>query len=136
MSNKVGYIFNAVIIVLATIIGATYPQVGSILGYVGSVIGLGLIYIIPIAVYLKRYRMRMEDPDLVKALDENKIKTVSGAKDISKSPVIAYDQGNRKRALPLNSSSLVDTNELSLNESLLNRGLKPLPLDFRKYYFI
>lgn len=77
MKGKQALIFNAALILIATIIGATFPKVGSILGYVGGFVGLGLIYIIPIAVFLKRYKMNLEQPKIVQALDENRIKTVS-----------------------------------------------------------
>lgn len=76
MSTKANLIFNAVLILIATLIGTTFPKVGSILGYVGGFVGLGLIYIIPIAVYLKRYKMNLENPRIVRALDQNLIKTV------------------------------------------------------------
>jgi hypothetical protein len=136
MSNTVCYIFNAVILVIATIVGATYPQVGSILGYVGSFIGLGLIYVIPIAVYLKRYRLEMEDPNLVKALDENRIKTVQNGKDNLVSPKIAVDEGYTHKISALNSSSLKTSIDISMQETLLDVGVKPLPIDYKKYYLV
>jgi hypothetical protein len=137
MSNTVGYLFNAAVIVAATIVGATFPKVGSILGYVGSFIGLALIYIIPISVYLKRYRLRMEDPDLVKALDENRIETDHGRKNDPASPKIAYDEGTPIKSMPLNSSSITMTiDNMSLHESLLNTGSKPQRIDYKKYYFV
>lgn len=76
MSNIMGLVFNATLLLISTIIGTTFPKVGSILGYVGGFVGLGLIYVIPISVYLKRYKLKMEEPQLVDDLDNNKIKTV------------------------------------------------------------
>lgn len=77
MSQGANLVFNAVLILIATVIGSTFPKVGSILGYVGGFVGLGLIYIIPIMVYLKRYKLNLESPKLVKALDNNLIQSVT-----------------------------------------------------------
>jgi hypothetical protein len=136
MSNTVGLIFNAVILLMATTVGATYPQVGSILGYVGSFIGLGLIYVIPIAVYLKRYRLEMEDPNLVKALDENRIKTVQNGKNPPTSPQIAIEEGRQLKISALNSSSQRTNTDISMQETLLDSGVKPQPIEYKKYYFV
>lgn len=77
MSQGANLVFNAVLILIATVIGSTFPKVGSILGYVGGFVGLGLIYIIPIMVYLKRYKLNLESPKLVEALDNNLIQSVT-----------------------------------------------------------
>lgn len=60
-----------------TLLGALYPQVGSIIGLLGGILGLNLMYIIPIALYLKRYMLEISNPELVEALDCNRIKTAS-----------------------------------------------------------
>ena len=109
MSNRASLIFNGALILIATIIGATFPKVGSILGYVGGFVGLGLIYIIPIAVYLKRYKMNLEEPHIIKALDENRIKTVHNkTNDLLSSPKIAVmPTPNRKRLTDLSNNEAV-----------------------------
>jgi len=81
-------ILNFTLIGFNTILGATYPQVGSIIGLLGSILGLNLMYIIPIAVYLKRYLLEISNHNLVEALDWNRIKTVH-AKATKVTPKIA-----------------------------------------------
>lgn len=45
-----------------------YPQVGSILGKIGAVAGLLIVYILPVITYLKKYRTEIEHPLLAKAI--------------------------------------------------------------------
>jgi len=139
LSTKLALAFNASLLLIATIIGATFPQVGSILGYVGGFVGLGLIYIIPIAVYLKRYKLKLEDPQLVEALDNNKIKTVHKMKrgNNPSSPKLVIDETTPPmvRRTDLNNSQ--NTSDISLQESLLTTGIyKPAKGAYRKFYLI
>ena len=107
MNGKSALIFNAALILIATAIGATFPKVGSILGYVGGFVGLGLIYIIPIAVYLKRYKMNLEQPQIVQALDENRIKTIPRKSYEVTSPKIGVvSPTSRKRASELRKTNV------------------------------
>ena len=76
MSLKVVMLFNGSVLLFATAVGILYPQVGSILGYIGAFCGLFLIYIIPISVYLKRYKLNLAHPEIVRALEDNRIESV------------------------------------------------------------
>lgn len=53
--------FNVWVLGLSSIVGASYPQIGSLLGIVGSVLGLFLMYLLPIAVYLRMYYLSITD---------------------------------------------------------------------------
>jgi hypothetical protein len=45
-----------------------YPKVGSILGKIGSIAGLLIVYILPVITYLKKYRTELMHPLLAKAI--------------------------------------------------------------------
>lgn len=51
-----------------TMITIFYPKVGSILGKIGSIAGLFIVYILPVITYLKKYRTELEHPLLAKAI--------------------------------------------------------------------
>lgn len=70
-------LLNIVLIGFNTVLGALYPQVGSFIGLVGSILGLNLMYIIPISVYLKRYYLEIITPELAEALDHNQIQIIN-----------------------------------------------------------
>jgi hypothetical protein len=76
MPIKTGYVFNLVMLLITTIIGATYPHVGSILGKVGALCGLFMMYILPIIVHLRRQAHMIRNPSLALALHENRIKSI------------------------------------------------------------
>ena len=75
-----------------TVLGACYPEVGSVIGLLGSILGLGLMYIIPIAVYLKRYYLEVTTPQLVEALDWNKIKWIDKSKVFETPKIVIYEK--------------------------------------------
>ena len=135
MTKTASLIFNATIILLATIIGATFPQVGSILGYVGGFIGLGLIYVIPIAVYLKRYKINLENPRLVHALDNNLVKTASDEDGLT-SPKIAVPYKSKGSDLNKSYSEVSNFNEdITERASLLSRSNSDLSyVNYNGYY--
>ena len=64
---------NAGILLIQTVIGATYTSIGTILGLVGSFCGLFLMYLIPISVYLKHRYLETHFPSLAKSLVENTV---------------------------------------------------------------
>jgi len=133
MSSRVGFMFNLVLLLVATVIGATFPKIGSILGYVGGFVGLGLIYIIPISVYLKRYKLSLTDPQLVQALDENRIKTVDDDLNFT-SPKFGVEGIAERRTNLLNKTN--DYSDLSLRESLLTDKRKPASVDYSKFILV
>ena len=133
LTKTVSLGFNATLLVLATIIGSTFPQVGSILGYVGGFIGLGLIYIIPISVYLKRYKLKLEDPQLVEALDNNTIKTIRDRKRNGfTSPKIVIEE----KTPPKLKKPQLNTTDNSLRESLLSSGSYKSTPSKKKFYLM
>ena len=67
MGTKGTVLYNTILILTATLTGALFPKIGTILGFLGGFIGLVLMYIIPIAVFLKRYELQLFNerlPDL------------------------------------------------------------------------
>lgn len=48
-----------------------YPKVGSILGKIGSIAGLLIVYILPVITYLKKFRTELEHPLLAKAIQSD-----------------------------------------------------------------
>lgn len=136
MSKKANLIFNGTLILIATAIGATFPKVGSILGYVGGFVGLGLIYIIPIAVYLKRYKMKLEDPMLVKALDENRLKTLENYDGSMSSPKLVVADSSPQRGLLNKSQDTKSQDDISAYESLLNNKQQAVKVSYGKFYLL
>ena len=45
-----------------------YPEIGSIIGPIGSVSGFFLIFVIPVMTYMKKKRLEIEHPMLAAAL--------------------------------------------------------------------
>ena len=50
-----------------------YPKVGSILGYAASVSGFFMIYVVPVFAYLKVEKLKITQPLLVAAMQENEV---------------------------------------------------------------
>ena len=48
-----------------------YPHIASILGLVGSIAGLIIVYVLPVITYLKKIKTECEHPILAKAIDQN-----------------------------------------------------------------
>ena len=183
MPQKQRLILNLILLGLNTVLGAGYPQVGSVIGLVGSILGLNLMYIIPIAVYLKRYLLEISEPKLVEALDWNRIKSVrhknkfttpkiaifeeptsdeesqddiqSGRRATKNTPLEEKiqqlrnklerrrNQQNRirprfQRALNANGINVLNTPgsavESALSEGLLTGVLKPVHVDYTRFY--
>ena len=62
------FLLNATISIFPLIFALFYPDIGSILGYVGSISGFLMIYTIPVFTYLKMKRLEIESPLLAAAL--------------------------------------------------------------------
>lgn len=73
MPRKQSIIFNLVFLAMATCVGAFYPKVGDILGIVGAICGLAMMYIFPIITHLKRTYILITNPELGRAIDENRV---------------------------------------------------------------
>ena len=48
-----------------------YPQIGSILGMIGSIAGLFIVYVLPTITYLKQVKTECEHPILANAIKKN-----------------------------------------------------------------
>ena len=77
LPNPKFFIFNLVFLLPCMALGIFYPEVGSILGYAGSAIGLIMMYVIPCAIHLKRYWLEVKNPELSNALDKGAIDVIS-----------------------------------------------------------
>lgn len=51
-----------------------YANIGTVLGYCGAISGFPIIYVLPVTVYLKRMKTRIENPLLAEALQRNEFK--------------------------------------------------------------
>ena len=60
-------VITAVIILVPLIFSIFYPKIASILGYVGSVCGLFVIYILPISTYLVKLKYEVDNPIIAEA---------------------------------------------------------------------
>lgn len=55
-------------LLVPTLITIFYPKIGSILGSIGAVAGLLIVYILPVITHLKKFRTQLEHPELVMAI--------------------------------------------------------------------
>ena len=60
-------IITCIIILVPLAFSIFYPKIASILGYVGSVCGLFVIYILPITTYLVKLRNECDNPIIAEA---------------------------------------------------------------------
>ena len=72
--GKTFILFNSSVLLIDTILGIVYPNVGSVMAYVGAFCGFILIYIIPILVHFavlrnkKKMMIQFEnESDLIKS---------------------------------------------------------------------
>lgn len=71
ITRKEEIALNVGIITIPLLFTLFYPQIGTILGYVGAITGYLIMYILPVMVHLKRMRTRIENPLLAEAIDMN-----------------------------------------------------------------
>lgn len=71
ITRKEEIILNVGIITIPLLFTLFYPQIGTILGYVGAVAGFPIIYVLPVMVHLKRMKTRITNPLLAEAIDMN-----------------------------------------------------------------
>jgi hypothetical protein len=48
-----------------------YPKIASILGLIGSIAGLFIVYVLPVITHLKKFKTEIEHPLLAKAIAED-----------------------------------------------------------------
>ena len=88
-SQAVFFAVNSTCLVVPTLITIFYPKIGSILGNIGAVAGLLIVYILPVITYLKKYRTQIEHPLLAQAIDNDQFEfRTTGASTELKSPKI------------------------------------------------
>ena len=90
--------FNGAVLLFCTVVGATYPNVGSIMGILGAFSGLMMMYILPIVTYLKRRHLEYKSPEIVLALDENRLTNIHDKDMLMKSPQIGIIQAPSRRS--------------------------------------
>ena len=56
ITTKIFFSVNFVILLVPTLITIFYPKIGSILGLIGAVAGLLIVYILPVITHLKKFR--------------------------------------------------------------------------------
>jgi len=71
ITRKEEVILNVTIITIPLLFTCFYPNIGTILGYVGAITGLLIMYILPVMVHLKRMKTRITNPLLAEAIDMN-----------------------------------------------------------------
>lgn len=114
---------NFFMIAFNVVLAAVYPQVGSIIGILGSFLCLNIIYLIPISVYLKRYYLEISHPELVEALDWNKIKTAKQLPNDKTSQNFTYKSPSKKNNLVNQDTgnTCVATKEQKMTQKMLKR---------------
>ena len=65
-----------------------YPNIGTVLSYVGAIAGFFIIYVLPVLVYLKHKRTKLTNPLLAEAISLNEF-TRTKQTEMDKSPKIA-----------------------------------------------
>lgn len=71
-------------LIVPLILSIFYTDVGTLAGYLGSVAGLGCIYVLPTVTHLKALYTEIDHPILSEALKSNSF--TLGSNDTSKSP--------------------------------------------------
>jgi hypothetical protein len=71
IDTKIFFSVNTINLLIPTLITIFYPKIGSILGQVGAVAGLLIVYILPVITHLKKVRTEIEHPLLAKAIQED-----------------------------------------------------------------
>jgi hypothetical protein len=65
------YLFNFVFLFFPLILAIFYPNVGSLLGILGGVVGYLQIYLLPVLVFLKREKLLISHPHLVHGIEHH-----------------------------------------------------------------
>jgi len=71
ITRKEEIALNVGIITIPLLFTLFYPNIGTILGYMGALTGYLIMYILPVMVHLKRMKTRIDNPLLAEAIDMN-----------------------------------------------------------------
>ena len=74
LEGKGFYLYNLLASLPWAILAIWYPRVGNLLGYAGGVVGLFTIYLLPVALHLKRSWMEINQPLRLKKLESRAVK--------------------------------------------------------------
>ncbi len=96
MTDKIFYGVNISILVVPMLITIFYPKIGSILGSIGAIAGLFIVYVLPVITHLKKFRTELEHPELAKAIQEDQYEFRTTGTTEFKSPKIAI----KRREVP------------------------------------
>jgi hypothetical protein len=77
-----------------------YPKIGSILGYVGAVAGLFIVYILPVITHLKKYKTQIEHPLLAKAIENDLFEYRTTGVTATSSPKIVIRRAVMEKTTP------------------------------------
>ncbi len=90
VSGFVSLALNVSITFIPFLLSIVYPNIGTVLGYVGAIAGFAIIYVYPVLVHLKHMRTKITNPLLAEAIKMNEI---SQAKQVpfKTSPQIAVN---------------------------------------------
>lgn len=75
ITRKEEITLNVTIIIIPMLFTLFYPQIGTILGYVGAFTGFAIMYLLPVMVHLKRMKTRITNPLLAEAIEMNAFAT-------------------------------------------------------------
>ena len=64
---------NLLITFIPLLFALFYPNIGTVLGYVGALAGFAIIYVFPVLVHLKYMKTKIQNPLLAEAIKMNEI---------------------------------------------------------------
>jgi Transmembrane amino acid transporter protein len=126
ITDKIFYGVNVVILIVPALITIFYPKIGSILGLIGAVAGLFIVYILPVITHLKKFRTELEHPLLAKAIQEDQYEFRATGTTEFKSPKIAI-----RRQVP---GAAAGKSENRISSNTDNAG-GAAPVNLKPYYW-
>lgn len=106
------YAFNFIIGIPALLLSIWFPNVGSMLSYAGSIAGLLTIYLLPVALHLKRSYIEITNPVLLKMLERGII--------------TSYDDVNKFEFYYKDYKTYIASNMMPRNEELTVNLIDPV----------
>jgi len=100
ISDKRFRITTVSLLMVPTFVAIFYPKVASVLGIIGAIAGLLIVYILPVITYLKKVKTECEHPLLAKAIHKNEYEVKDIAHDLNVSPKITVSRKLLKEQSP------------------------------------
>ena len=88
ITDRIFYPLNITILLVPALITIFYPKIGSILGLIGAIAGLFIVYILPVITHLKKFRTEIEHPLLAQAIASDQYEFRTTGVNEFKSPKI------------------------------------------------